>query len=148
MNNLQMEVDSTNGKRGVLQKSLDDLRRQLTAKECEFMGAGRLQVVPKCYLLKVYNYQFCLVDPVPCTQRQHFKPQPKAGLQARECAEQLQAETEALRRANEEAQSNLQAKLDQSTAALQETLSKVSRQSSYCQEFHNRFSFSHLHFGL
>ncbi len=44
--------------------------------------------------------------------------------------ERLKAEKEALRRANEEAQSDLQAKLDQSTAALQEALARVSRQSS------------------
>ncbi len=60
--------------------------------------------------------------------------------------ERLQAETEALRRANEEAQSDLQAKLEQSTAALQEALSMVSRQYSSCQEFHTRFNFRHLHF--
>ncbi len=39
--------------------------------------------------------------------------------------ERLQAETEALRCANEEAQTDLYAKLDQSTAALQEALAKV-----------------------
>ncbi len=47
VNNLRMEVDSANGKREALQKSLDDLRRQLTAKESELTEAGNLQVVPK-----------------------------------------------------------------------------------------------------
>ncbi len=55
---------------------------------------------------------------------------------------------EALRRANEEAQSDLQAELDQLTAALQEALARVSRQSSYCEEFNTRFNFSHVLFGL
>ncbi len=45
--NLRMEVDSAHGKREALQKSLDDLRRQLTAKESELTEAGKLQVVPK-----------------------------------------------------------------------------------------------------
>ncbi len=47
VNNLRMEEDSANGKREALQKSLNDLRRQLTAKESELTEAGKLQVVPK-----------------------------------------------------------------------------------------------------
>ncbi len=34
-------------KEGALQKSLDNLRRQLTAKESELTEAGKLQVVSK-----------------------------------------------------------------------------------------------------
>ncbi len=59
VNNLRMEVDSANGKREALQKPLDDLRRQLTAKESELTEAGKLQVVTKCSLLRVYKYLFC-----------------------------------------------------------------------------------------
>ncbi len=57
--NLRMEVDSAHGKGEALQKSLEDLRRQLTAKESELTEAGKSQVVPKCSLLRVYKYLSC-----------------------------------------------------------------------------------------